>query len=150
MANLDDLLKKFDLEKGSTKLTTNERMRKEIKGYITDLKQFEKGLLAIAELSREEWTLSVGEYRLKFRGYNFSKCVEFLSERIYPNGRKWYGRLESKDGEIKLYCGDVKYYDDVEANVKHVYQALRQLKKQLGGENPIMKPIANRLEELLD
>lgn len=150
MANLDDLLKKFDLEKGSTKLTTNERMRKEIKGYITDPKQFEKGLLAIAELSREGWTLSVGEYHLRFHGYNFSKCVEFLSERVYPNGRKWYGKVESKDGEIKLNFGDVKYYDDVEANVKHVYQALRQLKKQLGGENPIMKPIANRLEELLD
>lgn len=59
MANLDELLKKFDLEKSSTKLTTNERMRKEIKGYITDPKQFEKGLLAIAELSREQWTLSV-------------------------------------------------------------------------------------------
>lgn len=149
MANLDEVLKKFDLEKSSTKLTTNERMRKEIKGYITDPKQFEKGLLAIAELSSKGWTLSVGEYHLRFHGYNFSKCVEFLSERIYPNGRKWYGRLESKDGEIKLYCGDEKY-NDVEANVKHVYQALRQLKKQLGGENPIMKSIANRLEELLD
>lgn len=147
MANLDELLKKFDLEKSSTKLTTNERMRKEIKGYITDPKQFEKGLLAIAELSREQWTLSVGEYHLRFYGYSFSKCVEFLSERTYPNGRKWYGKIESEDSEIKLNFGD-KYNN--KDNVKHVYQALRQLKKQLGGENPIMKPIANRLEELLD
>lgn len=62
MANLDDLLKKFDLEKGSTKLTTNERMRKEIKEYITDPKQFEKRV--------------VGDCRA------FEKGVDFISWRV--------------------------------------------------------------------
>ena len=120
-------------------MTTIEQMKEEIRGYITDPKQFGLGLRTIAVLSKKGfWVVSVGEYRLRFHGYTYSKCVEVLSEQSYHGERKWYGEIESnnEDTEIKL-------------KFKHVYQALRQLKKQLGGENPIMKPITDRLEKLL-
>lgn len=116
-------------------MTTIEQMKEEIRGYITDPKQFGLGLRTIAVLSKKGfWVVSVGEYRLRFHGYTYSKCVEVLSEQSYHGERKWYGEIESNnaDTEIKLKF-EAGRYNNADDNVKHVYQALRQLKKQLGG-----------------